>query len=203
MMDECMSEFARSEECMPPQRAVGMPALSPAHAGHRRGPRAHPLISHSEGIRLITTAVKKFDPSHPIFSSIRDDYPDFDKWFYNKCVFENREALALLVEGKLAGLAIFKSEAGREAGTRLAASKVLKLCTFKVQERFRGGRLGNLLLSRTLAYARISHHEAIYLTSFIHHKSIIRLLASHGFSVTELLSNEELRVERYISSIES
>jgi len=119
----------------------------------------------------------------PIFSSLRTDYaPHFDNWL-RKCKRKHRKAWVVRPtdSGPLAGVCIVKEEEPIEAGL---SGKVLKMCTFKVSDDFRGNRYGELLLKAVFDYACTNRYDWAYLTVFPAHDYLIDFLADFGFERT-------------------
>ena len=106
--------------------------------------------------------VYNLDHHDPIFDSFREDYKDFDVWL-GKCSSEHRKAWVIKRDGKLAGVAIYKREDGSEINERVP---VLKLCSFKVADEFRGKGYGELLMRSAYDFARENNLKWIYLTAF-------------------------------------
>jgi|SRR5271165_404508 len=88
-----------------------------------------------------------------IFNSLREGYPEFDKWWQEKCVPNHRACWVATIDGELAGIVVRKDEKHAEAQTKHPGSKILKICTFKVKPKFRGEKLGELLLKQILWFA--------------------------------------------------
>lgn len=130
-------------------------------------------------------AVKKvlaheIDTTDPIFESLRKDYgPEFDNWI-RKCRREHRTAWIVRQydHRQLAGVCIVKQEYGNEVQL---SGKVLKLCTFKVADEFRGNSYGELLLKAVLEYAQRDDYAWVYLTSFAKHAYLIDFFSEFGF----------------------
>jgi ribosomal protein S18 acetylase RimI-like enzyme len=97
------------------------------------------------------------DQADDIFDSLRQGYPDFDKWWRNKCVREHRPCWAATIDNELAGLVVRKEESHAEAKTKYPGPKILKVCTFKVKPKYRGEKLGELLLKQVLWFAQKIH----------------------------------------------
>jgi GNAT superfamily N-acetyltransferase len=131
----------------------------------------------------------------PIFQSIRADYPGFDKWF-DKCRSDHRECWVLELDGEIAGLVIRKDEAHGEAGTEGAGPKILKLCTFKVAEKYQGEKFGELLLKKALWFAQHNKYDLTYLTAYPKQAFLIDLLSYYGFKRTKTQPNGELVLEK-------
>jgi GNAT superfamily N-acetyltransferase len=135
--------------------------------------------------------------SDSIFSSLRDDYPGFDQWF-DKCRKQHRDCWTLEIGRQIAGLVIRKDETHAEAGTTHAGSKILKVCTFKVRDEFRGEKFGELLLKQILWFAQRNRYGVIYITAYSKHVFLIDLLEYYGFQKTKTLPDGELFLEKII-----
>jgi hypothetical protein len=73
---------------------------------------------------------------------------------------------------------IVKDETDRPYGL---PGNVLKLSTFKVTDEAHGRRYGELLLKTLFAHAHHHGHDAIYVTVFDKHATLIELLTAFGF----------------------
>ena len=62
-------------------------------------------------------------------------------------------------------------------------SKALKLCSFKVSERFVGRKVGELLLKTVFQYAKDNGFTAMYVTVFADHSELVALFQDFGFRV--------------------
>ena len=119
----------------------------------------------------------ELDEADPIFNSVRDDYPGLDAWL-GLCRLENRDvALIRTSDGPYAGLCIVVRKNDKFG----AAGKFLKICQFKVSERFGGRRYGELLLKTVFDYRRTNDYDFAYVTVFEHHDNLIRLFEDFGF----------------------
>ncbi len=106
------------------------------------------------------------DQDDDIFDSLRQGYPDFDKWWRRKCVGEHRPCWVATIDNELAGLVVRKEETHAEACTKYPGPKILKVCTFKVKPKFRGEKLGELLLKQVVWFAQKNSFDLVYLTTF-------------------------------------
>lgn len=141
----------------------------------------------------------QIDRTDPIFTSLREDYPEFDKWF-EKCRKEHRDCWVLKIGEQIAGLVIRKDENQAEANTRNAGKKILKICTLKVRDEFRGEKFGELLLKQILWFAQRNSYDLVYLTAYAKHTFLIDLLSYYGFEETHKLQNNELVLEKVITN---
>lgn len=139
----------------------------------------------------------ELDLNHPIFQSLAADYKNFNVWF-QKCQRQHRECWVLEIGDDIAGLVIRKDESHYEAQTKTKASKILKICTFKVGDEFRGEKLGELLLKQALWFAQRNSYELIYLTAYPKHEELIELLLQFGFVHTRTFISGEKMYEKAI-----
>jgi GNAT superfamily N-acetyltransferase len=118
------------------------------------------------------------------FNSLRDGYQKFDEWFREKAREDRRAWIYRDECGQLAALcayAVQRDESINDAHERLQGD-ALKLCTFKVGERVRGRKIGELFLKAAFRYATENACEHI----FIHadpekHDYLLRMLGDFGF----------------------
>ncbi|MCK6105985.1 GNAT family N-acetyltransferase [Brevundimonas sp. EYE_349] len=130
-------------------------------------------------------------PSDPIFGSLIEDYPPFAAWM-EKCRKNDRECWVVEDDSSIAALVIFKDEASDETPEGVVGERVLKLCTFKVSERYRGGRLGEQLLRQAMCFAYDGGYDTTYLTVFPKQIALRELIQSFGFRNVSEQSNGEL-----------
>ena len=134
-----------------------------------------------------STVAHSLDAGGPILESLRQDYPGFELWLA-KCKREHRQTW--LVPGDAAGVAALCIVNPETAPPEPLRGKVLKLCSFKVSERFQGLKYGELLLKTVFEYACTNHSDWIYATVFEKHADLLDLLRDCGFR--ELPSKTEL-----------
>jgi len=115
----------------------------------------------------------------PILDSFRDDYPGFDEWF-KKCRRDHRQAW--IIEGPSGGLAAFCVVNPEKEPPSPLEGKVLKLCSFKVSERYSGVRFGELLLKAVFEHATKNGYDWSFVTVFEKHERLIDLFETFGFS---------------------
>jgi ribosomal protein S18 acetylase RimI-like enzyme len=138
-----------------------------------------------------------FDFANSIFDELRADYDGFDKWAA-KCVSEHRDCWIIKDGLTLAGIIIRKEETHAAAKTKNIGAKILKLCTFKIAESYRGQKLGEQLLKQALWHAQRNNYDLVYLTAYAKQEALIRLLEDYGFSRTLKIKNDELVFEKPI-----
>ncbi len=152
------------------------------------------------------TAVKYVEevPAHSIrlddtiFDSLRQRYQGFDDWWQNKCVRKHRKCWVVYEDG-LAGLIARKKEFPDDTDARTPATKILKICTFKVRIESQGMKLGELLLKQAFWYAQINDYDLAYVTTYKDQVALINLLEYYGFNYTYTKNNGELVYEKTFS----
>jgi ribosomal protein S18 acetylase RimI-like enzyme len=128
--------------------------------------------------------------SDEIFDSLREGYPGFDEWWRTKCVANHRTCWVVSIDGEIAGLVVRKEETHAQAGTLHPGPKILKVCTFKVKPKFRGEKLGELLLKQILWFAQRNAFDLVYLTTFDNQTVLIEVLQYYGFAMTNSLGEQ-------------
>jgi ribosomal protein S18 acetylase RimI-like enzyme len=144
---------------------------------------------------VVSRKAYQIPTTDPIFASLREGYPDFDRWF-TKCVREHRDCWAVEIEGQLAGLVIYKPETHADAHTRHPGPRILKVCTFKMKPEHRGEKFGEQLLKTILWYAQGNGYDMVYLTAHPDQEVLIALLQTFGFEITQTQPNGELVIEK-------
>jgi GNAT superfamily N-acetyltransferase len=134
-----------------------------------RPPAAPPAVEWTKATEL--------DERDPIFESVRVDYPELDVWL-EQCRLESRDvALIRSRLGGYAGVCILARKADKFGAT----GKFLKICQFKVSDRFRGRRYGELLLKTVFDYRRDNSYDFAYVTVHERHDGLVRLFEDFGF----------------------
>lgn len=131
----------------------------------------------------------------PIFDSLREDYPDFNKWWTEKCVKQRRQCWIIEDDG-IAGLLIRKDETGDDTDATEKANKILKICTFKVRPERRGLKLGELFLKKIFWFAQKNKYDLVYITTYEGQTSLIDLLEYYGFNHTATKGDGERIYEK-------
>ncbi|GAI27432.1 unnamed protein product, partial [marine sediment metagenome] len=119
------------------------------------------------------------DINEPIFKTITEEYPDFFGWFKNKAP-EGRKAWIFKDSNlnTIGAICIYKEEKNLFG----IKEKILKLCTFRVDDTSRGKKLGELLLKTAFKYCVENNYKAIYITLFPKKQLyLINLLEDFGF----------------------
>ena len=135
--------------------------------------------------------------SDPIFESLREGYPDFDRWWAEKCIKAMRKCWVVIDNGNLAGIVVRKDESRGNTDARTPGDKILKICTFKVRPESRGIKLGELLLKQVLWFAQSNRYDVVYLTTFSQQTTLIDLLEYYGFTSTYTATPENWYTRRH------
>ncbi|MCB0310231.1 MAG: GNAT family N-acetyltransferase [Bdellovibrionales bacterium] len=140
------------------------------------------------------------DIKDDFFDSLRDGYPGFDDWWKKKCVAGRRPCWVVYDNDELAGLIVRKDEHASDTDAITKASKILKVCTFKVRPEKRGVKLGELLLKQVLWFAQSNGYDLAYITAYKEQEALINLLEYYGFKITGTKIDGEQIYERLFSS---
>jgi hypothetical protein len=130
----------------------------------------------------------ELDNNDAIFNSFRVDYPDFDQWL-KKCKKEHRQAWTIktIDSDSLKGVCIVNKETQLEYKMPEPA---LKICSFKISESYRGGRLGELLLKPIFEYAKANNYASIFIETYDKQVELTNMLMNFGFEALECGSNK-------------
>ncbi len=120
------------------------------------------------------------DQAAGIFTSLKDDYPEFGTWWTDKVVPERRQVILVGENSAPEGLAVLKVEHNQPYGL---PSPVLKICTFKIADEYRGDKRGELLLKAVVMHARDRDLPATYLEVLPDKADLIDWLTRFGFAV--------------------
>jgi hypothetical protein len=144
---------------------------------------------------IVERKAYEIDQAHSIFASLRADYKGFNAWF-DKCRSQHRDCWVLEQGSDIAALVIRKNETHAEANTQGIGPKILKICTFKVNDEFQGEKFGELLLKQVLWFAQHNKYDLAYVTAFPKQAFLIDLLIYFGFRQTKTLPNGEIMLEK-------
>lgn len=130
-----------------------------------------------------------------LFASLRSDYEPFDRWWSDKVVRQERPAIILGSPLAPDGLAVLKEE----TGTFELGERILKICTFKVQDGSGSGqaRRGELLLRAVIDYAAARNYPAMYLTAWPKHEKLVGWLKQFGFFQHTVTADGELVMAKH------
>lgn len=123
--------------------------------------------------------------SREFFDSLRQGYPGFDDWFRSKAR-ENRRAWIYRDEyGYVAALCVYAMQTGEVINDTQEHldGDALKLCTFKVGEKVRGRKIGELFLKAAFRYATERSCEHLFIHADAERQDdLLRLLDDFGFT---------------------
>lgn len=142
----------------------------------------------------------EIDSRDAFFDSLREGYPEFDDWWREKCVKQHRSCWVVYDNDQLAGLIVRKDEKASDTDAITKATKILKICTFKVAPGSRGVKLGELLLKQVLWYAQSNRYNLAYLTTYEDQDALMQLLEYYGFRNAGQNTNGEFIYERDFSA---
>lgn len=114
----------------------------------------------------------------PIFASFRQDYPSFGDWLA-KCKRQHRQSWVITTGQNYGGVCIVNNESPNDYGF---PGKILKLCSFKIAEHYRGYRYGELLLKTIFSYAAENAYDGLFVEVFARHEELFTLLSDFGFA---------------------
>jgi hypothetical protein len=113
----------------------------------------------------------------PIFESFRREYGGFDDWLA-KCKRQHRQSWVVTTGRGYGGICIIKDET---PNAHAISGKVLKLCSFKIAEPYRGYRYGELLLKTVFSYLVENAYDSVFVEAFPHHRELFTLFSDFGF----------------------
>jgi predicted GNAT family N-acyltransferase len=150
----------------------------------------------------------QLDVNQPIFTSLKNDYNEFENWFKNNCIPNHRDCWTVTLDNTIVAIAIWKDETGSDLNGTIVEDnnpaenkdKVFKICTFKVDDAYRGSKIGEHLLKQALWHAYENKYDWIYLTTFPDKQPfLINFLKGFGFeSCGKNNRSEEVLVKRVI-----
>ena len=132
------------------------------------------------------------DLEDPILDSFREDYPGFNKWF-STCRREHRQGWAIPIPQSthVKGFCIVNEETKESFPSVGIGGRILKICSFKVSEDYRGFRFGELLLKAVFSYTQANKYDWVFVTVFPKYDQLIKLLNDFGFE--EIKKRTELQ----------
>lgn len=134
-----------------------------------------------EGL-IVQKKFSEIDLSDVFFDTLKEDYPEFEGWFYRK---KDETAFVLYNQGlKLDAFLYLKIEQGpvQDVTPPIHAERVMKIGTFKVNPH--GTRLGERFIKKALDLAIYEGVEGLYVTIFPKHQLLIDLFLKYGFLQT-------------------
>lgn len=150
------------------------------------------------------------DINQDIFVSLKEDYNEFKDWFGSKCVPEHRPCWTITDGKRVLAIAIWKPESAEDFSKEFDSepslgleknSKILKVCTYKVHDEYRGSKIGEHLLKQVLWYGFANRYDWVYLTAYEAKQSyLISFLKKFGFSIVGNKKGEVILAKKYTYS---
>ena len=144
-------------------------------------------------ICIIEKQLKDLDINDRFFDSLKNEYKDFIIWFNNHL---DRKAYITFHDNKIASILILKievkSEDYNDFNKEFKPSKRLKICTLKVDVKFKN--IGTKYLELAYSEALKNNVNEIYTTLYTNHKDLINLLEKIIIFITVI----NLIMKRYI-----
>ena len=124
----------------------------------------------------------KINDKDKIFDSLREDYTDFQNWL-EKCSKAQVKSWIVrsLNSNKLEAICIYKEAKEKDYAVYSLPKKSLKLATFKVDESYRGQKLGELMLKKAFLYSVENKFACCWMTAFPKHEVLIDFIKDFGF----------------------
>ena len=131
-------------------------------------------------ICIIEKQLKDLDINDRFFDSLKNEYEDFIIWFNNHL---DRKAYITFQDNKIASILILKiedkSEDYNDFNKEFKPSKRLKICTLKVDVKFKN--IGTKYLELAYSEALKNNVNEIYITLYTNHKDLINLLEKNNY----------------------
>jgi len=143
--------------------------------------------------------VYNISDEEPIFKEIEQEYEDFFSWLNSTVKPGGRKAWIFKDDKSkhIGAICIYK----KESDLFDIKGKLLKLCTFRVDENSRGKKLGELLLKTAFKYCVENEFKATYVTLFPEKQSyLINLLEDFGFRFLKEIEKKEHVYIKYFSN---
>lgn len=131
-------------------------------------------------ICIIEKQLKDLDINDRFFNSLKNEYEDFIIWFNNHL---DRKAYITFQDNKITSILILKIEEENEDykdfNKEFKPSKRLKICTLKVDDKFKN--IGTKYLELAYSEALKNNVNEIYITLYTNHKDLINLLEKNNY----------------------
>lgn len=133
-----------------------------------------------KNIVLEVKQLKDLDINDRFFDSLKNEYKDFIIWFNNHL---DRKAYITFQDNKIASILILKiedkNENYKDFNKEFKPSKRLKICTLKVDVKFKN--IGTKYLELAYNEALKNNVNEIYITLYTNHKDLINLLEKNNY----------------------
>ncbi|PUA17324.1 GNAT family N-acetyltransferase [Glaciimonas sp. PCH181] len=134
------------------------------------------------------------------FDSLREGYAGFDEWFRRTARDDRRAWVYRDEHGNLSALCIYTVQNGEvlNDAKECLTGDALKLCTFKVGEKVRGRKIGELFLKAAFRYATNNACEHLFIHADAErHDYLLRLLEDFGFEERGTYSGDLVMVKTH------
>jgi len=138
----------------------------------------------------------ELDREGSIFDSLRGDYSGFDDWL-EKCQLKHRKVFIIDGPDGVDAIGILKDESDEHS------DRVLKTCCFKVAEKSRGLKYGELLLKSILDHCVANGFDRTYCTCFPKQTQLIQMLNDFGFLARPQCESDELILEKRFAPVDA
>lgn len=133
-----------------------------------------------KNIVLEVKQLKDLDINDRFFDSLKNEYKDFIIWFNNHL---DRKAYITFQDNKITSILILKiedkNENYKDFNKEFKPSKRLKICTLKVDVKFKN--IGTKYLELAYNEALKNNVNEIYITLYTNHKDLINLLEKNNY----------------------
>jgi hypothetical protein len=142
----------------------------------------------------------------PLFDSLRSSYdtPDrsFNKWFHDKAQTGRKAWIARTDTGEIEALCIYAMQTNEIINNTKESlhGLSLKLCTFKVGEKIRGRKIGELFLKAAFRFATDNRCENIFVHTSDDQIYLLELLGDFGFRQRGKYGSDIMLVKAHPSS---
>ena len=129
--------------------------------------------------------------SDPFFNSLKEDYPEFSKWYNTKKKDNAKAFIQKNNEGLLQAFLYLKQELEdiTDVCPPMPAANRLKVGTFKIEAH--NTKLGEQFVKKIVVAALHIDADEIYVTIYRKHEGLIRLLKRYGFLVYGTKGHED------------
>jgi hypothetical protein len=134
------------------------------------------------------------------FDSVRQGYPGFDAWFRRVAQTGRSAWVYREADGSLAAICIYAVQSDQRITDdgEVLMGDALKLCTFKVGERVRGRKIGELFLRASFEYASSHRCESIFIhANETRHVQLAELLDDFGFAAVGAYGDDMVYVKQH------
>ena len=148
------------------------------------GLNSNPLSDNYTGVQ--DRYICEIDKKQPFFDSLRQTYSTFEGWFQRSAEKQRKCWCIEDDKGMIVAICVYKPEKDVAITNdgKIVEGKLLKICTFKVDERARGKKLGERLLYIAFDYCVKNNIDWIYVhmtTSGEEQQKLAAMCKEYGF----------------------